>query len=100
MGVKIYQNSPAAYLDLNTDIASQKWGFNDLSKEGSGQIYGQVLVIRQNKLANTPHQVEALTAYFRKTLETLVKEKLQRCKGLAGTELHEEKAKIMGEHVS
>jgi MYND finger len=96
----VYRNSVAEYLNLNTDVKTPKWGFHDLGRSGSGQIYGRVLVIREDKLPLTVRQVEVLVAYFKKVFHTLGREKLVRCRGLLGGRLHEERAKLMAEHVS
>jgi hypothetical protein len=60
----MYRNSVAEYLNLNTHIQSADWGFPDLGFP-NGQIYGPVLVVREDHLAITARQVEAVCAYFK-----------------------------------
>jgi hypothetical protein len=91
----------AEYLNLNVDVSSRKWGSPDRGPyEEGGQIYGRVLVVREDKKDITTHQIEAITAYFKKVFECLNMERVARFKGLKDASLQEEKGKLMGEHVS
>jgi hypothetical protein len=68
----MYNNPVAAYLKLDTEIQSLEWGFPD-SGDQEGEIYGRVLVVREDQLSITARQVEALCAYFKKVSFQLLK---------------------------
>jgi hypothetical protein len=68
----MYCNPVAVYLKLETEIQSLKWGFPDTGGP-EGQIYGRVLVVREDQLAITPRQVEAVCAYFKKVSSQLLR---------------------------
>ncbi|KAE9370875.1 hypothetical protein N431DRAFT_412639 [Stipitochalara longipes BDJ] len=96
-----YSNPIAEYLNLNTDVSNRKWGSQDSGPyDGDGHIYGRVLVVREDKVDITAHQVEAVAAYFKKVFECLGRERFARFKGLGGVRLQEERGKLMDEHVS
>jgi hypothetical protein len=68
----MYCNPVAVYLKLETEIQSLKWGFPDTGGP-EGQIYGRVWVVREDQLAITPRQVEAVCAYFKKVSSQLLR---------------------------
>jgi hypothetical protein len=94
-----YSNSVAQYLNLNTDITSTEWGCRDPGYN-SGQIYSRVLVVREDKLAITVRQVEAVAAFFKNVFETLDRQKLVQLGGLSGPPLHAARGNVMGANVS
>jgi hypothetical protein len=69
----MYSNPVAVYLKLETEIQSLKWGFPD-SGGPKGEIIGRVLVVREDQLAITAHQVEAVCAYFKKVSSQLLRD--------------------------
>lgn len=65
-GMGTMNNNPvAAYLKLETEVQSLEWGSPD-SGDQEGEIYGRVLVVREDQLAITPRQVEAVCTCFKK----------------------------------
>jgi hypothetical protein len=94
-----YSNSVAQYLNLNTDITSTEWGCRDPGYN-SGQIYSRVLVVREDELAITVRQVEAVAAFFKNVFETLDRQKLVQLGGLSGPPLHAARGNLMGANVS
>jgi MYND finger len=97
-----YKNEAAEFLDLETNPASVRWGCPDAGRAGNpqGQIYGRVLVIRKDKADITPHQIEAITAFFQSVSKELKQKKVSRLRGLLGGRLCEERGKLMAEHIS
>jgi hypothetical protein len=94
-----YSNSVAEYLNLNTDIASTEWGCRDPGYD-CGHIYSRVLVVREDKLAITAHQVEAVAAFFKHVFETLDRQKLVQLGGLSGPPLYAARDNLMATNVS
>jgi hypothetical protein len=94
-----YSNSVAEYLNLNTDITSTEWGCRDPGYS-RGQIYSRVLVVREDKLAITAHQVEAVAAFFKNVFETLDRQKLVQLGGLSGSSLYAARDNLMAANVS
>ncbi len=71
MDPNMYNNPVAVFLKLETEVQSLEWGFPD-GGGPEGDIYGRVLVVREDQLAITTRQVEALCAYFRKVSSQLL----------------------------
>jgi hypothetical protein len=97
-----YENQDAEFLNLETDVRSPRWGARDAGALGNpkGKMYGRVLVLREDKVDVSLHQVEALTEYFGYVFLKLAMGRHRSLRGLTGVKLREERTKLMAEHVS
>jgi hypothetical protein len=91
-GFPPYQNANTPLLNMNADSASSDWRHAD--ENVWGLTAGRVLV-RNDQLDITPHQVEALVHYCRYEILLAAEKKRQELRGKAAGGVGAEKAKLV-----
>lgn len=101
-GFAMMDNDEARYLDVEIDGSNPCWGMPDsgyTGKNGTGKVFGRVLVIREDMKDVTPKQVEAIVNFFSQDVSPKINEEIGLAR-LSGEEAGTELGKFMAELIS
>jgi hypothetical protein len=98
LGQAAISNPEVEFLYISVDVCKDTWGIKGLGT--SSTIRGRYLLLREDKKDITPHQVEAVVAFFKTKIYPKMSSERGRLIGKSKEQKHEAKEKFLEDNIS